>query len=38
MLIAREVTQGSANLDVLDLRKQIKRLVAFIKEANGLDV
>ena len=35
--VARYVTSKPANLDVLDLKKQVTRLVKFIKQSNGLE-
>ncbi|MDD4872326.1 MAG: AAA family ATPase [Kiritimatiellae bacterium] len=34
--VAREVTKSPANLDVLDLRQQVMKLVEFVRASNGM--
>lgn len=35
--VAREVVKTSANLEILDLQGQVTKLIAFIKDSNGLE-
>jgi len=35
--VANKVASGDADLDVLDLREQIQKIVEFIRESNGMD-